>query len=212
MKTYRNSFHRGLSIVEVVASTLIVGTMVVASLDTVGAVYRSQGINGSRQLGHGLAHELMSEVMSMPYGDPENGAGAIGTDSAEATFQRPQYDDVDDYHGYSGSPPTHKDGTAITGYDGWQREVTVTWAERLAGDAWSLYDTGIKRVTVTVTSPDGVQTELVALRSRDGVLEQKPAIDTTAIAWIGAELQIGNSPNVAHRATQLTNHSKDSNQ
>ena len=97
--------HRGLSQIEIVASSLIVGVMLVAALNTLGAVFRSQRLNAARMTGPGLAHELMGEILSLPYEDPEDPGGSIGNDSSESGGDRADFDDVDDYLGWSASPP-----------------------------------------------------------------------------------------------------------
>ena len=55
--------HRaGLSLIEVVASTMIVGLMAVAALNSLGAATRSSESIGNRAVAMGLADELMSEI------------------------------------------------------------------------------------------------------------------------------------------------------
>ena len=97
--------HRGLSLIEVVASSLIVGIMLVAALNTLGAVFRSQRSNAARMTGPGLAHELMGEILSLPYEDPEEPGERIGYDSGESTGDRADFDDVDDYADWNGKKP-----------------------------------------------------------------------------------------------------------
>ena len=201
----------GLSLVEVVMSTLIVGVMLVASLDTVGAVYRTHKLNAARLTGPGLAQELMSEILAMPYEDPEVPGNSIGLDTGESGVNRQDFDDVDDYDNWSSASAEAKDGTALAGYSGWQRQATVTWGQLTTPLPTVGTDTGLKRITVTVTDPDGVQTSLVALRYQTGLLEQTPAVDTTAITWIGAELRLGSSSQTARSGTYLSNQAIDSN-
>jgi hypothetical protein len=74
---------------------------------------------------------------------------------------------------------------------------------------WILGDTGLKRITVTITSPDGNVTQLSAYRYKEGVLEQAPMIDTSAVTWVGAELQLGTGTTPARMGTNLTNHTPD---
>jgi len=201
----------GLSLVEVVMATMIVGVMLVASLDTVGAVYRTQKINATRLTGPGLAQELMGEILSMPYEDPEEPGNTIGRDSGESGGNRLDFDDVDDYHGWSSTNAEAKDGVALAGYSDWQRQVAVKWADPVNENGMMPMKLDLKSITVTVTDPSGVQTTISALRYKNGVLEQSPAIDTTAITWIGAELRLGNNPQPARAGTHLSNHAVDSN-
>jgi hypothetical protein len=203
--------------VEVIVSTLIVGVMIVASLDGVGAVYRSQRTNAWRQIGPGLAHELMSEILSMPYEDPEDGGGSIGTETGESNSTRTDFDDVDDYDGWNSADAEDNSGVPLDGYTDWQRTVTVEWAELDDATVDLISDNGLKRITVTVTdtnsvrNPNGRSTVLIALRHKEGALQQAPPVDTKVVTWVGAELDIGNSPVVTRHGTQLTNHASDAN-
>ena len=201
--------HRGLSLIEVVVSTLIVGVMLVAALNTLGAVFRSQRLNAARLTGPGLAHELMGEILSLPYEDPNDPGDSIGRESGESGGDRVDLDDVDDYDNWSASGPEDKDGVEHPGYAGWERTVQVGWVN-LVSLATIGADSGLKLITVTVTNPHGVTTQVRALRSRDSSFEQSPAVDTTAVTWLGAELRLGGAA-AAHSSTQLSNHTYDTN-
>ncbi len=202
--------HRGLSLIEVVASTLIVGVMLVAALNTLGAVFRSQRSNAARLTGPGLAHELMGEILSLPYEDPEDPGGSIGRDSSESGGDRADFDDVDDYADWNGQKLENKDGVEHPGYDNWEVDVQVKWVKVNAVATTASNDSGLKLITVTVTDPDGVATQIRALRSQYSSFEQSPAIDMTAVTWLGAELRLGGSA-AAHSSTQLSNHTYDAN-
>lgn len=202
---------RGVSLLEIVVATMITGAMLVASLNSVGAVFQTHQANSSRLTGPGLAHELMAEIMSMPYEDPSGTSTTIGTDSGEALSTRSSLDDVDDYHGLSVTGIRSKAGTLRTGYTGWQQQASIVWIEVLTGLPWALGDTGLKRITVTVTSPEGEATQLTAYRYEEGMLEQAPLVDTTAVTWMGAELQLTGQDNAVRMGTNLTNHTPDAN-
>jgi hypothetical protein len=81
--TRRRMSPSGLGLVEVICSTLIVGIMLVASLETVGAVFRTQRLNADRLAGPNLAMELMTEVLSMAYEDPDIENSDIGNTEDE---------------------------------------------------------------------------------------------------------------------------------
>jgi hypothetical protein len=202
---------RGLTLLEVVVATLITGVMLVVSLDSVGAVFQSNLANIGRLIGPGLAQELMTEILSMPYEDPTVNSTTIGADTGESTTNRNDFDDVDDYDDLNSLGVRSKLGTLRTGYTTWRQEADVEWVEILTGLTWILGDTGLKRITVTITSPDGEVSELVAYRYKEGVLEQAPALDMTAVSWVGAELQIGTSTDRARTGVNLPNHTPDVN-
>ncbi len=202
--------NRGLSLVEVVVSTLIVGVMLVASLDTLGAVFRTQRMNAARLSGPGLAREMMAEVLSHNYEDPDVPAGNFGTETGESGATRAAFDDVDDYDNWNPSSPVAKDGTVHAGYTDWDRRVYVDWVSPSNTANNLLSETGLKRISVVVTDPDNKDTVFNALRFTQSSFEQLPAADITAVTWIGAQLQLGNST-TAHAGTQLLNHVYDTN-
>jgi hypothetical protein len=201
----------GLTLLEVIVATLITGLMLVVSLDSIGAVYQSNLANAGRLTGPGLAHELMAEIMSMPYTDATGNNLALGVESGESTVNRNDFDDVDDYNGLNSLGIRTKSGTLVTGYTTWRQQASVEWVEILTGLTGILGDTGLKRITVTITSPEGKVTQLVAYRYKQGVLEQVPAVDMTAVNWIGAELQIGSSGTRARMGVNLPNQASDAN-
>ena len=202
---------RGVGVTEIMIATVIVGMMIVAALDAIGMVARTQRINSDRLTGPGLARDLLAEIMALPYTDPQNPGGAIGVDAGESSGTRATFDDLDDYHGWSSANAVARDGSSRTGYTGWAHAVTVTWAERVSATAWPHYDTNLKRITVTVTSPAGVVTQLVALRAKQGAIEQTLPMAATAVSWTGVELRTGASSRSQHAATPLANLTTDSN-
>lgn len=204
-----NNERRGLSLVEITISMLVVGVMLVAALDVLGAVFRSQKLNAARLTGPSLARELMGEILSSPYEDPEVPSGSLGRESGESGGDRADFDDVDDYNGWDNSPQT-KDGVQYPGYENWEEQVSVIWVQASNLDTALSGDQGLKKITLTVTDPDGKTTTLVALRSKKGSLEQLPAVDTDAITWMGAQLQLG-ATSPAYSGTQMSNQVYDSN-
>src|SRR5215216_1322455 len=73
---------RGLTLIEVIASTMIVSLMAVAALNALGAATKSANSIGNRAVAAGLADELMSEIMVQSYGDPD-GSPIFGHESGE---------------------------------------------------------------------------------------------------------------------------------
>jgi hypothetical protein len=52
-------------------------------------------------------------------------------------------------------------------------------------------DTGVMRITVSVTDPRGSVTTLVGLRSTGGQYDVKPSTATTCVRWVGVQIQVG---------------------
>jgi len=141
-----------LSLVEVTISVTIVAVMMVSALNTLWSVTRTRQINQDRQIGQKLAEQLMAEILSKLYEDPDLAPGSFGATGGElATGDRSFFDDVDDYDGWSASPPEMADGTGIPDRDAWGRSVAVVYVSPLALDFVTGVDMGVKRINVTVT-------------------------------------------------------------
>ena len=181
---------RGISLVEAVISMLIVAIMAVAALQTVGSSAVARQTQASQRRGPALASQLMAEILPNHYSEPDE-TPQFGRETGESSLSRSSYDDVDDYNGWSSSPPAANDATAMSDLSGWARSVTVQYVapDNLTTVVGS--DQGVKRITVTVTDPRGRESVLTALRSSYGVYDHPPAADTTYVSWVGLELQIG---------------------
>ncbi len=153
---------RGFTLIEAVMSILIVGLMLVAALNTVGASKLAQSRNVEQTLGPMLAEELMTEILSQTYEEPVD-AVAFGLEGESATV-RTDWDDVDDYKNWSATPPQNPDGSAVTGADGWTRAVVVNWVDATDLNI-SASATGLKRINITVTHNGRTVTTLSSLRT-----------------------------------------------
>ena len=196
---------RGITLPEVVMSTLLVGIVIVGALTLVGGAQRTRQINTERLDGPTLALELWAEIMSKSYEDPEQPGGGLGTETGEAA-PRENFDDIDDYDGWSRSPPQDSGGTAMSGYAGWTREVTVDWTNQDQGDDVAAGETGLKRFQVRVIAPDGSVFDRQGLRWKHGAVEQPPAIDTTIVTHLVSELRIGSQAEPLIFTSNLVNH------
>ena len=152
------------TLVEVMMSVIIVGVMFAAALNTVGSARVGEYKIVGRNRGLLLAQDLMAEILQQAYDDP-NGSVVFGAESGEGTSNRTDFDDVDDYHAWSKSPPQRKDGTVIPNLDGWERSVAVVWVnpDDLSQTVGS--DQGAKRMTVTVTHNGVPAAALFAFRT-----------------------------------------------
>lgn len=156
---------RAFTLVEATLSTIVVGVMLVAALNTVGAARLGEYKIAQRSRGLHLAQNLMAEILQRAYEDP-NVPVVFGTESGEQTSTRTDFDDVDDYHGWSMSPPQQKDGTTIPDLEDWERSVQVVW---VASDSLSQTvgsEQGAKRVTVTIEHNGLPVASMSAFRTR----------------------------------------------
>lgn len=140
---------RGLTLTEVVVSTMIVGMMTVAALNGLGSTTRSSELAGNRGIALGMADSLMAEILATAYSDP-NGAPTFGLEPGEAP-PRVNFDDVDDFNGWNQLPPKAADGTIIPDRANFRQRVTVdrvmpaTPTQTTPGT-----DLGVKRIRVTI--------------------------------------------------------------
>jgi MSHA pilin protein MshD len=157
---------QGLTLLEVVVSTMIAGFMVVASLNSLGAATRTSTSTGNRAIAAGLADDLMSEILPLPYTDP-NGTTTFGPDGGESAGPRSVFDDVDDFNGWNQSPPKNRDGTTIPDRTNWRHRVDVvrvTPTDPTVATSGST-DAGAKRIRVAIEYRGVVLAEQFAIRT-----------------------------------------------
>ncbi len=152
------------SLLEAVVSTLLIGLLLVAAMRTAGSSARASLANAHYAAAVLLAESLMSEVLALPYADPDE-SPVFGPEGAEETGDRSALDDVDDFHGWSASPPQEPDGTPLAGYEGWRRTVSVEFVNPQDLLQTSAEDKGIKRITVTVEHDGRTLAQLVGIRT-----------------------------------------------
>ncbi len=146
---------RGITLAETIISTLLIGFVLVSTLTLVGPMVRSHTVHANKLVAANLANELSEEIATKLYIDTvPDSRDALGLDADDSSFFRSTFDDVDDYHKWSSSPPKHSLGGSYTSMTGWTREVSVAHADLTDPSLDSPTFTGLKRVTVTV-SKDG---------------------------------------------------------
>ncbi len=151
----------GFSLVEVVVSMLIVSLLFVAALSAVAASRSTRVIMAEQTRGCQLAGDLLSEIIDQDYADPQYGDGGSPT----GVTNRSSFNDVDDYDGWSESPPANRDGSTISGYDGWSRQVSVAYVNPDNISASASSSNRAKLITVTVKHGDRVVSRLQAIRT-----------------------------------------------
>ncbi len=208
----KNNKRNGLSLVEVVISSLLVGTVLVGAMSMLGASISTRSAANDLMVGPLLADMLLGEIMAMPYSDPEEGGSSLGLDSGESGDDRTDFDDIDDYKDWSPSDVEDRLGNPLSEYTDWTREATVSWTNRITGNEWTHYDSQVKRIVVLVTSPAGVETKRIGWRSRDGSLEQPPTINKTVVIQVETTLSVGSAASPARGVSNLVNHAEDPNE
>lgn len=160
------STRRGLTLMEVVIGTLLVGLVLASTIELVGPTVRSSRLAGETLTARALADQLADEITALPYQDPTAHAGVIGPEAGESGTNRSRFDDVDDYHGWDASPQA-ADGTALSGLLGsWTTGCSVVWVRAADAQTVEAVETGVKRVTVSVSFNGTVLARRVFLRAR----------------------------------------------
>ena len=120
----------GFTLVEAAVAMVIVAVMFVASLNTVGVSRITQHKAVLVCRGRMFAESLLAEIQQQAYQEPGT-TYVFGRETGELATSRVAYDDVDDYNGWSESPPVAKDGAALPNSTDWRRTVTVEWVNPL---------------------------------------------------------------------------------
>lgn len=154
----------GFTLIEAVVCTFVVGVLVVAAMRVSGFTQVAQYRASERATARQLADGLMSDILQMRYQDPGL-LPLFGIELTELLTSKAGYNDVDDFNGWSESPPQDRDGNRVVGFTGWQRGVAVAWVNPNDPTQTSLVETGVKRITVTVKHNGAVLATRVAVKT-----------------------------------------------
>ena len=160
------SQHRfGLTLIEILVSILLVSMVLIVSLSASANLLRNDHQQQTNTRLDDLSAIIMDEITSRHFQDPDT--PIFGIESDESSASRLTLDDVDDYHNYTQSTPTYRNGDAITGFDGWSISVNVSPATVDSTGVVTSVDNNdpLRMITLTCTSPDGEQTTSRAIVS-----------------------------------------------
>jgi type II secretory pathway pseudopilin PulG len=202
----------GLSLAEVVVSTLLIGILLTAALASVGAAARNTAYTAESSSAILLARQLMDEIVVLPYEDPTpTPEFGLETDEPNTNATRTQLDDIDDYKNWNDSPPRARNGTLLTAYSGWQRTVDVKLIDvdsHSAVNEDSQGDEGLRLITVSVVSPSGEVTTLRIHRAKTAGSLQPQGLGQYIVNYVGIALQTGSGATISGGASIL-NHAGD---
>lgn len=122
----------GLSLIELVIFIVVVSAALVGILSVMDITTKSSADPQIRKQAIAIAESLLEEVMLKEYAS----GGYTGTD-------RSQFDDVDDYNGYTANPAVDVSGAALP--------TTGAYAESVAVLLTTLGGAAAKLITVTVS-------------------------------------------------------------
>jgi Tfp pilus assembly protein PilV len=156
----------GFTLVEAMISMVVVAVLLVAAMRATGASALAQYKTAERVTARALASGLVNEIIVLRYEEP-NGTPSFGRESGESGGNKQGWDDVDDFDGWSESPPQYRDGTNMPNCSGWQRTVSVVRVNPMDVTQLSGSETGAKRITVTVKHNGTTIATRVAIRTKD---------------------------------------------
>ena len=170
---------RGLTMIELVIFRVVVSAELAGVLRVFIQATTASADPALVRQALAVAESLLEGVQLMPLtfcdGDDANVAiapsaagcatlvDAIGAEAGEARYSTPQFDHVNDYHGFSMAGITDISNTAVAGLAGFSARVSVAAAAlnniaAASGDAL--------RITVIVTGPGSTRITLDGYRSR----------------------------------------------
>jgi type II secretory pathway pseudopilin PulG len=161
----RRRWREAFSLLETVVSSVLVGVLLVAVLKTMGASVVAQYQTGERAQAALLADGLIAEIAAMDYENPD-GMPTFGLESGEQPCQKATFDDVDDFDGWTETPPQFADGTAMPDLAGWTRTVQIARVHDHDLAIEENAETGVKRITVTVRHNGRNVAKRIAYRSK----------------------------------------------
>lgn len=157
---------RGMTMMETVLSVALVGIVLVAAMDTLGGARAARAQNADISLAGVLCESMLSEILARSYEGADEGAGSFGRSLSEAgDATRASFDDVDDYDGWTASPPQTRDGAPISWAAGLHRTVSVRCVDPDDLSETTPDGSCLKRVRVRVMRNKRVLCEMEAYRS-----------------------------------------------
>lgn len=144
MSTLPRPRARGLTLVELLVSIVIISLAGVALLGTLGYVASNSGESLAQTQARAIAEAYLAEALAQPFKEP----GAFDNQVGRANLN-----DVDDYNGINDANARDQFGNAFGGAGQFQVSVAVVNSGGLGG----LPAAAVKRVDVTVRSTGGVR-------------------------------------------------------
>jgi len=168
---------RGFTLIELIMFIVVISGALAGVLTVFIQATRGSADPQLRRQAMAIAESLLEEVQLMPftYCDPDDAvaetavsaascttAEAMGPEAGETRTASPQFDNVNDYNGYTMTAGiTSITGAAVPGLGAYSASVSVQ-----AAALGSVPSTDALRITVTVTGPGGTQVKLEGWRTR----------------------------------------------
>jgi prepilin-type N-terminal cleavage/methylation domain-containing protein len=157
---------RAFTLVEVIMAVLVVGVGLVATMRVLPLLLKVSEASRQGLMTQSLAADLMTEISLLPFEDP-GGSPVFGPEPGESGTNRNLFNDIDDYNGWTESPPKTKTGGSIAGSAGYTRSVVVQSVSMANFDTVvTAGSSDAKRIAVTVSKAGQAPVTLVAVRLR----------------------------------------------
>ena len=166
-RLYRDQ--RGVTLIDLIITIIILAIAVPPMVGVFITSTRNSTFGVTMARANYLASNLMEEIRSKRW-DENTGAASLPLVS-ESGETRATYDDVDDFNesdgtGLDESPPKDSQGANMSGYTGFRQQVSVCYvADTAVNTCLGSGTSNYKKITVTVTDPQGRVTPLVTLIS-----------------------------------------------
>jgi len=149
MNRPRTECGRAFTLAESLLAAAVLVTAISAVVLPFAAGARSEQVDARMTLAVCLAQEMMEEILSKPFNDPD-GASLPGPETGES--KRSRFDNIDDYHGYYEGPGQIADSmrkvVTTPSAEGLSRSVTAQYVYVSGQDVTDPPD--FIRVTVTI--------------------------------------------------------------
>ncbi len=142
---------RGYSIIEVLLAAVVMSLMLVAALELLGHLgsARHSAMQSGAQDRYII--DTIQEIMLVDYED-QSDPDHFGPETGEVN--RSQFDDIDDYHDWSGAPQTQS-GDAYSDLAHTTSLISVRFVQANDLQTTAATDEGFKEVTIVVSESDG---------------------------------------------------------
>jgi MSHA pilin protein MshD len=152
---------RGVTLIDLIVVIVIIGIALPPMIGLLIQETRQSTFGVTVTRANHLASTLFEEIRSKR-GD-ENAGAPSATLGPEFGETRATYDDVDDYQGLDESPPKDSLGNDVADSAGFRQQVSVCYVANTDLDTCIGGPTLYKRITMTVTDPEGRASELVTV-------------------------------------------------
>jgi len=146
-----SSFSSAFTLIELIVTIVVIGIVLLALVMSFQESLKLTGRQNDLRGSSVLVEDLMNEVRCKYFVNPQSPTN-FGPEPGE-TLRR-QFNDVDDYNGWTETPPRTVAGVILSNFTGFTRRVSVAnvTATNFNGAAAPTNSTDFKRITVVVSN------------------------------------------------------------